>query len=120
MRCRSSETSAWKGCVCAAVSDVVMRLPGQSKGKETRDITRGDRGSSGRELSPSRREGDLSVAAKGGEDESGHTAAGLEQLCDLGQGADHRLAGNRRPLGTLLPVLEQHRRLGVAGLDDRA
>ncbi|MHC2239748.1 hypothetical protein ACVI8L_008087 [Bradyrhizobium diazoefficiens] len=48
MRCSSSETSAWKGCVCTAESDVVMRLPGQSKG-ENRDITRWDGGSRGRE-----------------------------------------------------------------------
>ncbi|MGY4348180.1 hypothetical protein ACVWXM_004647 [Bradyrhizobium sp. GM7.3] len=37
------------------VSDVVMRLPGQSKEEETRDITRGGRGSSRRQQSPSGR-----------------------------------------------------------------
>ena len=40
LQSKSSETSAWKGCVCTAVSDVVMRLPGQNEGEETRDITR--------------------------------------------------------------------------------
>jgi len=64
------------------------------------------------------RNGDRSVAsAKTSASRSGHAAAGLKQLDDLGQDADHRLAGDRGLVCTELRP--RRRRRGVAKGFDR-